>query len=68
MRTEPLYSTDQGYITRTTESVELYEGAFLQMIGRGEGTIDWSGESGRLEWTNFPPRGPDGAYLATSRG
>ncbi len=68
VRTEPLYSTDQGYIVGTTESVELYEGAFLQMIGRGDGTVDWSGESGRVEWTNFPQRRPDGMYLPDITG
>jgi hypothetical protein len=33
------------------------------MLGRGEGTANWGGRDGRIEWTNFPPRRPDGVYL-----
>lgn len=68
MRSELLYSTDQAYIGGTTEFVELYEGAFLQMFGRGEGTVEWAGQRGRIEWTNFPPRRPDGVYLPDITG
>jgi hypothetical protein len=58
MQSELLYSTDQAYIGDTTEYVELYDGAFLQMFGRGEGTVEWDGMRRRIEWTNFPPRRP----------
>ena len=68
MRSEALYSTEQGYISGTTESVELYDGGFLQMFGRGEGTIDWGGREGQIEWTNFPQRRPDGVYLPDITG
>ena len=69
MRSEFLYSTEQAYISDTTEFVELYDGAFLQMFGRGEGTIDWAGgKHGRIEWTNFPTRRPDGVYLPDITG
>jgi hypothetical protein len=68
MRSELLYTTEQGYIAGTTDTVELYDGAFLQMIGRGEGSIDWAGKAGRIEWTNFPPRRPDGVYLPDVTG
>ena len=68
MRSELLYSTEQAYISDTTEFVELYDGAFLQMFGRGEGTVQWDGTKGRIEWTNFPPRRPDGVYLPDITG
>ncbi len=68
MRSRLLYTTEQGYIEGTTDAIELYDGAFLQMIGRGEGTVDWSGVRGRIEWTNFPPRRPDGAFLPDITG
>ena len=68
MRSEVLYTTEQGYISGTTDTVELYDGAFLQMIGRGDGTVDWAGETGTIEWTNFPPRRPDGVYLPDITG
>ena len=68
MRAESLHSTQQAYLWDTTTSIELYEGSFLQMFGRGEGTVDWAGESGRIEWTNFPPRRPDGIYLPDFTG
>lgn len=68
MRSEQLYSTEQGYIGETTEFVELYEGAFLQMFGRGEGTVLWGDRHGQIEWTNFPPRRPDGTYLPDITG
>ena len=68
MRSELLYTTVQGYIDETTESIELFEGAFLQMIGRGQGSVDWAGASGTIEWTNFPPRRPDGIYLPDITG
>jgi len=68
MRSTVLYTTDQGYVAGTTESVELYDGAFLQMIGRGEGTLEWAGEGGTIEWSNFPPRRPDGVYLPDITG
>jgi hypothetical protein len=68
MQSELLYSTDQAYISDTTERVELYDGAFLQMFGRGEGTVEWDDMAGRIEWTNFPPRRPDGVYLPDITG
>ena len=68
MRSELLYSTQQAYIGDTTEFVELYDGAFLQMFGRGEGTVELDGTQGYIEWTNFPPRRPDGVYLPDITG
>ena len=68
MRSEVLYSTEQAYIGDTTAYVELYDGAFLQMFGRGEGTVLWGDRQGRLVWTNFPPRRPDGVYLPDITG
>lgn len=68
MRSEQLYSTEQAYIGDTTEFVELYEGAFLQMFGRGEGTVLWGDRRGQIEWTNFPARRPDGVYLPDITG
>ena len=50
MRSELLYSTAQAYNEGTTEFVELYEGAFLQMFGRGEGTVVWGDRRGLIEW------------------
>ncbi|MGB7861141.1 MAG: hypothetical protein WBM90_11640 [Acidimicrobiia bacterium] len=35
MRTEALYTTEQAYLPGTTEFVELYEGALLQMFRPG---------------------------------
>jgi hypothetical protein len=63
VRFEQLYSTEQAYIDDTTEVVELYQGAFRQMFGRGEGTVLWDDRHGQIEWTNFPPRRPDGVWL-----
>ena len=37
-------------------------------VGRGEGTVEWDGMEGRIEWTNFPPRRPDGVYLPDITG
>ncbi|MGI9584468.1 MAG: hypothetical protein ACR2N7_02645 [Acidimicrobiia bacterium] len=68
MRSELLYSTDQAYIDSTMEYVELHEGAYLQMYGRGNGRVDWAGTPGSIEWTNFPPRRPDGIYLPDITG
>lgn len=68
MHSELLYSTEQAYIGDTTEFVELYDGAFLQMFGRGEGSVLWNGVEGRIEWTNFPSRRPDGVYLPDITG
>ena len=68
MRADLLYSTQQSYLWDTTTSIELYEGSFLQMFGRGEGSVDWDGKSGRIEWTNFPSRRPDGVYLPDITG
>lgn len=67
MRSEPLYSTEQAYIEDTTEVVELYQGAFLQMFRRGE-TVLWGDRHGHVEWTNFPPRRPDGVWLPDITG
>ena len=68
VRSEFLYATDQGYISDTTETVELYDGAFLQMIGRGEGSVEWAEIHGTIEWTNFPQRRPDGVFLPDITG
>ena len=68
VRSERLYFTEQAYISGTTEVVELYDGAFLQLIGRGEGTVNWDGREGTIEWTNFPLRRPDGVYLPDITG
>lgn len=53
MRFEQLYSTEQAYIDDTTEFVELYQGAFLQVFGRGEGIVLWGDRRGQIEWTNM---------------
>ena len=68
MRSELLYTTEQAYIEGTTEYIELYDEAFLQMFGRGEGTIELAGRVGTVEWTNFPPRRPDRVYLPDMTG
>ena len=68
MRSELLYTTTQGSLEDTTASIELFDGAYLQMIGRGEGTVEWAGVSGTIEWTNFPERRADGAYLPNVTG
>ena len=68
MRSELLYATDQGYISDAIETVELYDGAFSQMIGRGEGSVEWAGTHGTIEWTNFPQRRPDGVFLPDITG
>ena len=67
MRAQRLYTTEEGY-SEPLESAELYDGAFLQSLGHGDGSVDWSGEQGRIEWTNFPPRRPDGVYLPDLTG
>ncbi len=38
------------------------------MFGRGEGTVEWDGMRGSIEWTDFPPRRPDGVYLTDVTG
>ena len=68
MRSELLYTTEQGYISETIETVELFDGALLQMIGRGEGSVVWAGARGTIEWTNFPQRRPDEVYLPDFTG
>ena len=68
MRSELLYTTTQGYLEDTTASIELFDGAYLQMIGRGDGTVEWAGTGGTIEWTNFPERRADGAYLPNVTG
>lgn len=68
MQNQLLYTTVQGYIEGTYNEVELYDGAFLQVFGRGEGRIDWDGVAGAVEWTNFPPRRPDGVFLPDMTG
>jgi hypothetical protein len=68
VRTELLYTTEQGYTAGTIEAVELYDGAFLQLIGKGEGSVEWAGSSGSIEWTNFPQRRPDGVFMPDVTG
>jgi hypothetical protein len=68
VRSEVLYTTDQAYISETIESVQLWDGAFLQLYGRGKGTVSWGEMEGTIEWTNFPPRRPDGVYLPDLTG
>ena len=68
MKTELLYTTVQGYIEGTYAEVELYDGASLQVFGRGDGTVDWNGTTGTVEWTNFPSRRPDGVFLPDISG
>ncbi len=68
VRFEQLYSTQQAYLPETTEYVELYDGAFLQMYGRGEGTVSWGSSEASIQWTNFPVRRPDGVYLPDFTG
>jgi hypothetical protein len=38
------------------------------MFGRGEGSIEWAGTRGTLEWTNFPQRRADEVYLPDITG
>ena len=68
MRSSLLYTTEQGYIDGTIETAQLYDGAFVQLIGRGDGSVDWSGAVGTVEWTNFPPRRPDGPSRSAATG
>lgn len=68
MKHELLYSTTQAYIEESMAFAELHSGQTLQMYGRGEGTVDWSGRSGVIEWTNFPARRPDDAFLPDVTG
>lgn len=68
MRSELLYTTVQGYIDETYAEIELYDGAFLQVFGRGEGTVDWGESTGTVEWTNFPHRRPDGVFMPDVTG
>jgi hypothetical protein len=68
VRSELLYTTEQAYIGETVETVELWDGGFLQLYGRGNGTVRWGEMTGTVEWTNFPPRRPDGVYLPNLTG
>ena len=68
MRSERCIRLNRRTSGDTAEYVELYDGAFLQMFGRGEGTVDRHSVEGRIEWTNFPPRRPDGVYLPDITG
>ncbi|MEE8406263.1 MAG: hypothetical protein V3S32_03850 [Acidimicrobiia bacterium] len=68
MESRALYSTDQGYDENSWADAELYDGAFVQAFGRGEGLVTWEGRSGRIEWTNFPTRQPDGVFLPDISG
>jgi hypothetical protein len=63
-----LYSTDQGYSEGSWAEAELYDGAFVQAFGRGEGVVTWGEKSGRIEWINFPTRRPDGVFLPDISG
>jgi hypothetical protein len=68
MRSDRRYSTTQAYIGATTEFAELYDGAFMQMFGRGEATVGGDDAAGGIGWTNFPRRRPDGGYLPDITG
>lgn len=68
MRSELLYTTEQGYLPDTIASAGLYGGAARQVIGRGDGTVDWNGSTGTIEWTNFPPQRPDGVFMPDLTG
>jgi hypothetical protein len=68
VRSQVLYKTEQGYFPESYEGAELYDGAFIQVLGRGDGTVEWSGDGGRIEWTNFPSRRPDGVFLPNVTG
>ena len=63
-----LYSTDQGYAEGSWAEAKLFNGAFVQAFGKGEGTVTWEGKSGRIEWSNFPTRRPDGVFLPDMSG
>ena len=67
MRSELLYTTDQGY-TGEMYGAELRDGSLGRLFGRGDGTVAWGERTGVIEWTNFPARRPDGAYLPNLTG
>ena len=67
MRPQILYSTEQAY-TGEMYGASLRDGSLGRLLGRGEGTVDWDGRQGTIEWTNFPARRPDGAYLPNLTG
>jgi hypothetical protein len=68
VESQALYSTDQGYDEGSWADAELYDDAFVQAFGRGEGLVPWEERSGRIEWTNFPTRRPDGVFLPDISG
>ncbi len=54
MHARLLSTTDETYSNPLDTAVPC---AFVPVPGRGDGTVDWSGDTGRIEWTNSPPRG-----------
>ena len=67
MRAEHLYSTRQAYVGEMY-GAELRDGSLGRLLGKGEGLVDWGDTQGVIEWTNFPARRPDGAYLPNLTG
>ncbi len=67
MRPQLLYTTDQGY-TGEMYGAALRDGSLGRLLGSGEGSVQWGERSGVIEWTNFPARRPDGAYLPNLTG
>ncbi len=67
MQSELLYTTSQAYLSDTIVTAGTGESS-LQLYGRGEGSVDWDGESGTIEWTNFPVLRPDGLFTPNVTG
>ena len=67
VRTTFLYSTSQTYLPGTIVTSRTSETS-LQLYGRGEGSVDWDGAAGTIEWTNFPALRPDGVFTPNVTG
>lgn len=67
MRSQLLYTTEEGY-SGPLDTAVLFDGASVQALGHGYGSVAWSGKAGRIEWNNFPSRRPDGVFLPDLTG
>ena len=67
MQSVLLYTTNQAYLPDTIVTADT-GGTSVRMFGRGEGSVDWSGTTGMIEWTNFPVRRPDGLFTPDVTG
>ena len=67
MQSELLYTTSQAYLSDTIVTAGTGDSS-LRLYGRGEGSVDWGGESGTIEWTNFPDLRPDGLFTPNVTG